>query len=177
MLITDQITPHFYARELVGRSGIPEDPTICANLVRLGVTVLEPLRTDWEAHLAESAVLPVSAAIAVIDGYRSPEENAAVGGAGQSKHMIGEAADIARADVDWRALRDGRGSRADQNKMAMFVSFVEEWARAGKVVGGMGIYTEERTGQLYWVHLDIRPRIDEVTITTWTGHHVGSEVV
>ena len=172
MLITDQITPHFSARELAGRSGIPDDPSICANLVKLATTVLEPLREDWEVFCINSN-LAGSPAIKIVDGYRSPAENAAVGGAGKSQHMLGCAADIC-ADVNMGALRDGQGNERDAKRMQDFATFVERWARNHDQVGGMGIYTEQRTGQLYWLHLDIRARIDG-HLTVWAGHHVGSE--
>jgi|WetSurMetagenome_2_1015567.scaffolds.fasta_scaffold28043_2 uncharacterized protein YcbK (DUF882 family) len=171
MLITDQITAHFSVRELVGRSCVPDDPTICANLARLATTLLEPLRVDWEAHCLTDN-LGGAPAIKVVDGYRSPSHNASVGGAKFSQHMLGCAADAA-ADVDWLALRDGRGTARDARRMQDFATFAERWARSHPVCGGIGLYTESRTGHVYWVHLDIRPRANGLTV--WTGHHRGSE--
>ena len=173
MLITDQLTPHFRASELAeGRERLPDDPALCANLAKLAATVLEPLRVDWEAHIREDN-LGGMPSINVVDGYRSPAENARVGGAQQSQHMLGCAADIC-ADVHMAALREGIGTARDARRMQDFVTFVERWARTHPAVGGLGIYSEQATGQLYWAHVDIRPRVNG-HLAVWTGHHQGSE--
>lgn len=44
--------------------------------------------------------------ILVTSGYRSPEHNAAVGGAPRSKHMLGEAADVMMANHDPHAFEE-----------------------------------------------------------------------
>lgn len=172
MLITDQITPHFSARELAGRSGIPSDPDVSKNLIRLATTLLEPGREEWAKHITEDN-LGGSPAWTVIDAYRSDAVNTEVGGASQSQHPRGCAADVA-CDVDWRALRDGRGTDRDARRMQDFATWITKWVYRGDACGGIGIYTELHTGQLYWVHIDIRPRVNG-HVATWTGHHVGSE--
>jgi hypothetical protein len=172
MDINDQITPHFSVRELCRGSGVPADEGVRTNLVRLATTLLEPAREDWAKHLVEKGI-GGSPAWKIIDGYRSPFHNAAVGGAGKSQHMLGCAADVA-CDVDWAELRDGRGTVRDAVRMQAFGTFAERWAHSHDVVGGFGVYTESHTGQLYWVHLDIRPRVNG-RLAVWSGHHVGSE--
>lgn len=168
----DNFSPHFSRRELLGVDTTPASAAVIANLSELATTVAEPLRTDWEAHIIEDN-LGGSPFITVIDGYRSPAHNAGVGGAKNSQHMLGKAADIS-CDVDWRALREGRGSSRDVARMQAFATFVERWARNHEACGGLGIYTESHTGQLYWLHLDTRPRVAG-RLTVWSGHHIGSE--
>lgn len=81
-----QISPHFSLSELT-RTGqaLPNQPDAAAlkRLTYLCVEILEPLRLLWGG-----------APIKINSGYRSPEVNAAIGGAKGSQHMRGEAADI-----------------------------------------------------------------------------------
>lgn len=72
-------SPHFTWAELAG--GVELDNQARANLTRLAVDVLEPLR-------AKFGPLRVSSA------YRDPGHNAEVGGAATSLHMQGLAADV-----------------------------------------------------------------------------------
>ena len=83
-----QLTEHFSLEELTfsqvaSRQGIDNKPTpeVVTNLTRLATTLLEPARAliDTPTH--------------VDSGYRSPLVNAAVGGARDSAHMDGRAAD------------------------------------------------------------------------------------
>ncbi|MDZ5633922.1 D-Ala-D-Ala carboxypeptidase family metallohydrolase [Janthinobacterium sp. GMG1] len=92
------LSPHFSLAELVGsqvatRKGIDNAPApaIIANLTRLA-TLLEQVRTL------------VGAPIAISSGYRSPVLNKAVGGASNSAHMLGLAADISTAKLAPKAL-------------------------------------------------------------------------
>ena len=64
-------------RDMAGAS-----PAIKANLTRVAVELLEPIRALFK--------VPVQ----VNSGYRCPELNAAVGGSATSQHVLGEAADI-----------------------------------------------------------------------------------
>lgn len=75
--------------------GIDNTPTpgITQNLERLVANVLDPLREAWGKP------------IVVTSGYRCPELNKAVGGARNSHHMQGMAADISTGNkVDNRRL-------------------------------------------------------------------------
>ena len=84
-----RISPSFELSELLHsqtaiRRGIDNTPTsaIVAELQRLAQTILQPLRD----HLGRPVV--------VSSGYRSPALNQAVGGAPNSAHVQGRAADI-----------------------------------------------------------------------------------
>jgi len=85
-----KLTEHFKLSEFTRSSiadahGIKneiEDSKIIDNLKNLCVQVLEPLRQQ------------VNEPIIISSGYRCPELNKLVGGAKNSQHMTGEAADI-----------------------------------------------------------------------------------
>ncbi len=88
------LTPHFTLEELTRsdvalRKGIPNAPNAAqiANLERLAETLLEPLR--WALGVP----------LKVNSGYRCPDLNAAVGGATNSAHMDGRAADLVPVDM------------------------------------------------------------------------------
>ena len=80
-----KITTHFTLSELTKTStGIENKPNSQQTraLITLCGKVLQPLRNMYGAP------------IHVTSGYRSPAVNKAVGGARNSQHMLGEAADI-----------------------------------------------------------------------------------
>ena len=84
-----KLSAHFELAELVhsqtaARCGIDNSPpaAVLTELVRLATLVLQPLR---EA---------IGRPIVISSGYRSPKLNAAVGGAKESAHMLGQAADL-----------------------------------------------------------------------------------
>jgi hypothetical protein len=85
---SDQASDHFTFAELTFsqtalRLGIDNTPPpdAYANLTTLAVTLLEPIRQLW------------GCAVHVDSGYRCPQLNAAIGGAADSAHMDGRAAD------------------------------------------------------------------------------------
>lgn len=173
---SDKLSSDFWAYEFaqkVGQlEGLPEDPEICHNLAKLAAEGLQPLRNAWERFIVENS-LGGSPVVKVICGWRSPAHNQAVGGALKSQHMLGLAADIA-CDVDWRALRRGLGTLRDAERMERFVAFVEKHVDKTDRIGGLGLYYSVPSGQPYWVHVDIRPRING-HVARWTGGHVGDE--
>lgn len=63
-------------------------PTVQANLQALINNVLDPARREYGSY------------ILVNSGYRCPALNAAVGGASNSQHLTGEAADITTGSID-----------------------------------------------------------------------------
>lgn len=146
MMSTAYITPHFSWLEFASHDGADMPQEFQPSVRRLCETVLEPLRMRW------------GAALTVICGYRSPQHNHAVGGAPQSRHMLGEAADIAPVERS-RALQ--------------LAALVETMLREGRLpeLGGFGVYPKQG-----WVHLDIRPQPTSGHIARWTGDGVGSEV-
>jgi hypothetical protein len=170
MNLTDQLSPHFRAYELAQHDGgvrtLPGDEGTRENLQRLVSTVLEPLRLAWEQYLHVNTK-GGSAALRIVSGWRSVAQNARIGGAGQSQHCLGKAADVS-PDVDVKALRHGHGTTRDQDRMQDFAEFCERYVDRGDVVGGFGIYPG-------WCHLDIRPRGPGNHIAKWFGHTVGSE--
>ena len=92
------LSPHFSLAELVAsqvatRKGIDNTPAaaVVANLARL-------------AALLEQVRALVGAPIAISSGYRSPALNKAVGGAGNSAHVLGLAADISTSKLAPKAL-------------------------------------------------------------------------
>lgn len=93
-----QLSPHFKLSEFVRSStatarGIDNTPTldVVSNLRQLCIHVLEPLR----AFANQSSPLGGDKrGVVISSGYRSQELNKAVGGARESNHLYGYAADI-----------------------------------------------------------------------------------
>jgi hypothetical protein len=81
-------------------------------------------------------------AFEVSNGYRTPEHNAAVGGASKSRHIKGEAVDMIIKDVN----QDGRYTDADKQ---IVIDILER--KVIKNEGGIGLYPGTRV-----VHMDIR---------------------
>ena len=88
------LSKHFHLAEFTKsqeaiRRGISNAPTdlVLSNLEALCNNVLEPLRSEFG---------PVK----ISSGYRSPQLNRVIGGAANSQHTTGEAADIEVLDVD-----------------------------------------------------------------------------
>ena len=103
----------------------PNKPDIVAMryLAQLCEDVLEPLR----AHLKSPII--------ITSGFRSPSHNAKIGGAKNSLHTTGMAADIAVGGIP------------EQIKVAAFLSKLND-------VGGIGLYESKGI-----VHVDIRPHV------------------
>ena len=96
-----QLTPHFTLEELIVsqtavRHGLNNKPSAAVrqSLLELCVNVLEPLRV--------LAGQPIT----VSSGYRSVAVNAMIGGAPNSQHIKGEAADINCPAIGQQALFD-----------------------------------------------------------------------
>ena len=78
--------------ERLGIDNLPP-PEEMDNLRHLAVKILQPLRDAWQRP------------IIVTSGYRSPALNKALGGARNSQHLMGQAADICATDpADNKAL-------------------------------------------------------------------------
>lgn len=97
--------------------GVPE------NVKALVENVLDPLREKYGKP------------IKVNSGYRCPKHNLAAGGATQSQHMKGEAADIAPMDGDARELErlvEIIKQNGKWNQMIVYPTFVHvSWKRFG----------------------------------------------
>lgn len=83
-----------------------------------------------------------SKAFVITNGHRHPRENERVGGASQSRHMLGEAIDISIKDID------KSGSYEDRDKQIVLKLLEEEII---KDEGGVGLYPGTRA-----VHFDVR---------------------
>ena len=115
----DRISEHFTWSEMqrsdtARRMGIdntvPEGPARQA-VILLVTRILQPLRTAWGRPLT------------INSGYRSPELNTAVGGAPDSQHVRGEAADIASPDPLLLAQTVVR-NRLPFDQMILYSTFV-----------------------------------------------------
>ena len=107
----------------------------------------------------------------VVSGYRSPTHNQKIGGANQSQHMEGRAADLRPYK---RNLSVG-----DINRLHDVVNTLLEEGKL-PAVGGVGCYPltkDPRTNLLFpgFVHVDVRPRPADGHIARWTGEKFGDE--
>ena len=116
--------------------------------------VREPLLDKIELTVAEVAAMrgraPTVVKLNVASGFRSPAHNGVLSGSAQdSRHMYGDAADIA---ID--ANNDGRLTEIDARLVASAAEAVER--KHPDLVGGIGLYiTPDGAGWPY-VHIDVR---------------------
>jgi hypothetical protein len=125
-----KLTEHFELEEMIRSAAHPDiknSPTQLqiVNLEDLCTVILEPIRKKFS--------LPIT----VLSGFRSPELNKAVGGAANSQHLAGEAADINIYGVSncevWQFIVD-------------FLSFDQCIAE----------HLKEEDGSAGWVHVSYR---------------------
>ena len=141
--MSDHVTPNFTVEEFHCHSGEPYPSLWVVERLRPLCLVLERLREELGHR-------PIS----ILSGYRTPFHNAAIGGAKQSQHMAGRAADITVDGVEPSAVHAAL--------LALF--------RAGTIeIGGLGFYPG-------WVHVDVRPRPQSGHLCEWSGSRVGDEV-
>ncbi len=141
---TSHVSPNFSWAEFEPHDGSDIPEHIKPEIRRLAVDILEKIRAKWGGPLV------------VISGYRSPAWNARVGGAQSSRHMVGDAADIA-------PIR--------REEVFQLAGMVEGMIAVGELpaLGGFGVYRG-------WIHVDARPRKPNGGIALWQGKGVGSEV-
>ncbi len=116
--------------------------------------VREPLLDKIELTVAEIAQMRGGNAAAitlhVASGFRSPAHNGQLTGTAQdSRHMFGDAADIA---ID--ANNDGRLTEVDARLVASAAEIVER--KYPDLVGGIGLYITSDGGGWPYVHIDVR---------------------
>ena len=121
--MTDYVTDHFRMSEFDCRDGTPYNPLwVEEHLLRLCLN-LEVIRECFSDNK-----------ITIVSGYRTKSHNKAVGGAKDSQHLLGEAADF---EIE------GFGARGAAKE-------VKALMKGGLITpGGIGSYPG-------WTHLDIR---------------------
>lgn len=127
------------------RLGIDNTPTaeICANLAHLGKYILDPLREAWGAP------------IIVTSGYRSSELNKVVGGATNSQHLYGQAADI-------RTVSDRR-----EDNMKLLRKLIELELPFDKLIAE---YVDS-SGRPDWIHVSFSPLRRGIKLTCRGGRY------
>lgn len=121
--INDALSEHFTLREFACKDGSVTPPYVLENL-RLLAAQLEALRAKVgrPVHVTDNG------------GYRTPDHNRRVGGAKNSQHVFGRAADV----------------RVDELSPSDLADAIESLIAEGAMIeGGLGVY---RT----WVHYDTR---------------------
>lgn len=113
-------------------------------------TLLDQIRDAWGGP------------IRVVSGYRTPEWNRRVGGAKDSQHVDGRAADI---------VPIGPASRRadDVSRLHALIVRVHGHSKL-QLLGGLGIYPGK------WLHVDCRKVAADGRLAQWIGKGVGSEV-
>lgn len=129
-----KLTHHFALHEFACKDGTPYPREWIEEWLRPLCCVLERLRTHFGSR-----------PITIVSGYRTPEYNRKVGGAKNSQHLYGRAADIAVS-----------GPTADQVHDSVLQLY-----RDGKLpsIGGLGSYPN-------FTHIDIRPT---KRLVRWSG--------
>lgn len=127
------------------RLGIDNTPTtaIRANLEALGKNILDPLREAWGAP------------IIVTSGYRSIKLNKAVGGAKNSQHIYGQAADI-------RTVSDKR-----EDNMKLLRKLIELELPFDKLIAE---YVDS-SGRPDWIHVSYAPARRGIKLTCRAGKY------
>lgn len=142
---------YFTMKELVSsptakRKGIDNTPTaqVKENLEALVNKVLDPLRKKWGRP------------IIVTSGYRCPKLNAAVGGATNSAHMYGQAADI-------RTQSDSR-----EDNMALLRCILASGLPFDKLIAE---YVDDK-GRPDWIHISFTPQRRGIKLTCKNGKYI-----
>jgi uncharacterized protein YcbK (DUF882 family) len=140
---TDSIDGRYFgSHEFACHDGTDVPLSLYPNLKRL-IQTLDIIRGEWGEP------------IHVTSGYRTPAWNARVSGAGQSRHMTAEAADI-------RPRKLGDIIPLQHVVLKLF----REDRLPG--LGGLGTYHS-------WLHVDVRTRKPPEHLARWQGSGLGSE--
>lgn len=155
-----QLTTHLRLQDFVvhdNQAGFPK-------YLYLRPALLDKLELVVQEIAKLRAVPPERVELRVASGFRSPSHNQGLSGSARdSRHMYGDAADIA---IDVNA--DGRLTELDARVVALAAEMVE--ARHPDLVGGIGIYITTGGGGWPYVHIDVRGRK-----ARWRGSRASSE--
>ena len=136
-----QLTENFSLAEFESKDGAEFTEEVIGNLIELSKN-LQTLR-NWL-----NDALPFPVAIKINSGYRSPEHNKAVGGVPNSKHTLGQAADIVAVNLDTKTELSP-SFIANYLELLIDIGYIKE--------GGLGRYKT-------FTHYDIRG-----TKARWNG--------
>ncbi len=84
----------------------------------------------------------------VLSGFRSPAHNEAVGGASQSRHLLGQAIDIYIYDIN----NDGRSTQEDKSIVLDILEkeIIKDKGGIGKYPGTMNVHFDTRGYRARW---------------------------
>jgi uncharacterized protein YcbK (DUF882 family) len=139
------VSKHFKLSDFLTRDGQQTWPRYAALNPRL-LDKLELVIAELARVRGDSA--PVAMSVSVNSGYRTPLYNLVNHFADDSRHLYGDAADVA---ID--ANGDGRYSLADSRLVALAVDAVER--DHPELAGGLGLYSGPKYRTPY-VHIDAR---------------------
>lgn len=127
------------------RLGISNTPTkeVKENLIALGENILDPLREAWGAP------------IIVTSGYRCAKLNKAIGGAKNSQHMYGQAADI-------RTVSDKR-----EDNMKLLRKLIEMELPFDKLIAE----SVDSSGRPDWIHVSYSSLNRRIKLTCKGGRY------
>jgi hypothetical protein len=155
-----QLTQHLRLQDFVvhdGQDGFPK-------YLYLRPALLDKLELVVQEIAKVRSVSPERVELRVASGFRSPSHNAGLSGSARdSRHMYGDAADVA-IDVN----NDGRLTELDARIVALAAEMVE--ARHPDLVGGIGIYINTSGGGWPYVHIDVRG-----SRARWRGSRASAE--
>lgn len=119
----------FVASDTASKKKIDNTPTfeVVDHLEELVLEILDPLRSAWGSPLR------------VTSGYRCKALNKAVGGANNSAHLTGYAADI---------------QPTDSRRTAKFILFANAWLQENNISFDQSI--DESSGTTKWWHISVR---------------------
>lgn len=112
----------------MGIDNMPDSPEIRDSLIKLGETILDPIRERWGSP------------IRVTSGYRCKELNKAVGGSRTSQHLVGEAADIVPMNGDI---------------IGLFI-LIKKMINDGEIEVGQAILEYGKSPRPRWIHVSLR---------------------
>lgn len=149
---------YFKATEFRCRDGTPY-PEDWGDRFESLTSQLDVIREAWDAP------------VVVISGYRTATYNKRVGGARDSQHVQGRAADIRPAWGYLQGIRiawDEQELREKVDTITAFGAMIDRLIAQGMLprVRGVGIYPGR------WVHVDVR---SGERVARWTGNGIGSE--